>query len=106
VYWSSLTIIWVFAPFLFHLASIFLKPVRDWKHGLKEALSHFPLVVALLNSYATFKLSQIKYSDSMPVGLLREIEEIKMKAGKLTQTEAFIVSLGNSYLFKAACAQH
>ena len=91
-YWSMLTIFWIFAPFLFHLSIILFKP-DDWKTGLKEALGHFPLIVPLKNSYAWFKISQVKYSDAMPVGALREIEIIKMSAGKLTQTEAFIVSL-------------
>lgn len=90
--WAMLTIFWMFAPFLLHLTVIVSKRKDDWKTGLKEAFQHFPLVVPVTNTFSTLELCKVEYADSMPVSSLTKIEKIKKEAGKLTQTESFMVS--------------
>ena len=81
----------MFSPFFLNLLIIFLKQRKNQKFGLKESFLHFPLCVPVKNSFLMHKLYKVKYSDSMPVASMKEVEEIKMEAGKLSQTEAFMV---------------
>ena len=45
----------------------------------------------MTNTYYTYKMYEVKYSDPMPISSLTLLEELKMKAGTLTLTEAFMV---------------
>jgi hypothetical protein len=91
----------MFAPFFFNLLIILLKQRKNQKFGLKESFFHFPLCVPVKNSLLLHKLYKLYKVDSMPVALLKAVEEIKMEAGKLSQTEAFMVrhlTIANTYL--------
>jgi hypothetical protein len=83
----------MFAPFLLHFLVIFLDKKRDWKAGARKAFIHFPFIIPITNTYYTYKFAEIKYEDPMPAISLTKIEEWRMKAGKLSLTEAFIVSV-------------
>ena len=74
---------------------------KDWKKGLKEACVHLPMVVTLQNSYYAYELSAIEYTDEMSIQSLTKIEELKMKAGKLTLNEAFTVCIKFGHLSSA-----
>ena len=91
--WALLTVLWMFAPFLLHFLVIFLeaKSRKNWREGLKNAFRHLPLVIPLTNTYYTYKMYQVEYSDPMPISSVTLLEELKMVAGKLTLTEAFMV---------------
>ena len=65
---------------------------RDWKKGVQTAFFHLPLVIPIKNTVATFRFIGIEYNDPMPASSLARIEHLKMVAGKLSQTEAFMVS--------------
>jgi hypothetical protein len=90
--WALATIFWMFAPFLLHFAVIFLGSKNNWKESLKKSFRHFPLVIPLTNTRHTYKLYEVEYSDPMPIRSVTLIENLKMTAGKLTLTEAFMVS--------------
>ena len=81
----------MFTPFLVKVALIFLQKRDNWKEGLREAFLHFPLVIPMKNSYHTYQLYTVKYSDPMSISSLTNIENLKMVAGKLTLIEAFLV---------------
>ena len=74
-----------------HFAIIFLDRKGDWKGGLKAAFLHFPLVIPIMNTYYAYKIFEIEYEDPMSSFSLTKIENLKMVAGKLSQTEAFMV---------------
>ena len=92
-YWAMLTILWMFAPFLLHFTVIFLDSKKDWKLGLKKSLRHLPLVIPLGNTYRTYQLYEVEYSDPMSIKSVTLIEKLKMAAGQLTLTEAFMVRI-------------
>ena len=96
--WACLTILWMFAPFLMHVLVIFLDKKRDFRGGLKKAFVHFPLVIPITNTYYTVKFGEIKYEDPMPAISLAKLEKLRMKAGKLSLTEAFMVSVVSQIL--------
>ena len=75
-------------------AIIFLQEEKrkDWKKGLKEACIHLPMMVALQNTCHAYEMYGVEYSDQMSIQSQTKIEELKMKAGKLTVNEAFTVS--------------
>ena len=89
-------------PFLLEVIKcvvrIFLQKGDNWREGLHEALVHFPLVVPALNTKRTNKLRFIEYTDPMSSKSLDEIEKIKMPAGKLTMTEAFMVRNNHPFI--------
>ena len=64
---------------------------KDWKKGLTEACVHLPMIVPMKNTFHTFQLYAVEYSDQMSSESLTEIERLKMIAGKLTVNEAFTV---------------
>ena len=90
-----LTIVWIFTPFFYNLILILLdqRYRKDWKKGMMAALKHLPLVIPLTNTYYTYRLSQVQYSNPMTARSLAEIEELRLKAGQLTLTEAFLVRM-------------
>ena len=90
----------MFSPLLLHFIVIFLDSKDNWKVGLKNSLRHFPLVIPLTNTYHTYQLYEVEYADKMPIRSLTIIENLKMVAGKLTLTEAFMVR--NKLSFKIA----
>eukprot|EP00090_Calanus_glacialis_P039897 TRINITY_DN69484_c0_g1_i1.p1 TRINITY_DN69484_c0_g1~~TRINITY_DN69484_c0_g1_i1.p1 ORF type:complete len:291 (-),score=44.13 TRINITY_DN69484_c0_g1_i1:28-900(-) len=90
--WAWMTILWMFAPFLLHFLVIFLDKKRDWKGGARKAFIHFPLAIPITNTYHTYKFAEIKYEDPMPAISLTKLEALRMKAGKLSLTEAFMES--------------
>ena len=90
-YFSALTILWMFTPFLLEVILIFLQKRDNWRDGLKKAFLYFPLVVPVKNTYHAYQLYEIKYSDPMSSVSRNKIEKIQMVAGKLTMTEAFTV---------------
>ena len=80
------------------------KKRKDWKKGLKEACVHLPMLVPLQIAYHAFDLYAVEYSDQMSIESLTKIEELKMKAGKLSVNEAFTVCskvghLNYAYIF-------
>ena len=83
----------MFAPFILHLLLIFLesRSGKSYWEGFKKALQHFPLVIPVTNLYHAYQLSKVEYSDPMSVKSLSALEDLKMKAGQLTLTEAFLV---------------
>ena len=81
----------MFNPFIIEVILIFLKNRENKKEALQEACLHFPLVVPLVNTWRTYQLMKIKYSDPMSIRSLTEIEAIKMVAGNLILKEAFMV---------------
>ena len=83
----------MFAPFLMHFALIFLDSKGDWKGGLKTAFLHFPLLIPIMNTYYTYKFNEIEYDDPMSSVSLTKLEILRTVAGKLSQTEAFMVSI-------------
>ena len=84
----------MFAPFLLHFLVIFLEALKSrgkWIEGLKKAFKHLPLVIPLTNTKYLYKMYKVEYSDPMPISSVTRIEELKMMAGTLTLTEAFMV---------------
>ena len=63
-----------------------------------EAFVHFPLVVPVRNTYHTYQMYEIEYSDPMSSKSLDLIEKIKMVGGKLTMTEAFTVRNNHPFI--------
>ena len=90
VYWSGLTIFWIFVPFILHFSIIIFRQY-DRQKAIREVFLHFPLGIPIKNAHAAYQLYKVEYTTPMPVASIKKIEEIKMAAGNLTQGEAFMV---------------
>jgi hypothetical protein len=77
-------------PFCCMLQSSFLT-----RNGI--AFLNFPLIIPIKNTYYTFQFSEIKYEDPMSSLTLTRLEQLREVAGKLSQTEAFMVSRLGQY---------
>ena len=60
-HWASLTVFWIFAPFVFHLVLIMLQPEyrEDWRKGIKKAFQHLPMVIPVTNLYHAYQLYKV-----------------------------------------------
>merc|ERR1719319_476711 len=98
--WATISLFWVFVPFLLKLSSLFVKVYRQCKSdlepqkkGFKHALAHtlifFPFFLPLLNTILSIKLTMIKVADSANGN---QIEKIKKIAALASLYESFFES--------------
>ena len=89
--WAGLTIGWIFAPFLYSLASIFLDRTKTFLVRIANTAIHLPLVIPAKNIFHAGQLARINYDKPMSVKALSKKEEIQRTSGELTFKEAFLV---------------
>ena len=94
--WSIQTILWMFAPFLVELLLIALINAKEKdgvKKGLKETLINLPLMVPIVNSRLLLDLTRVEYSEPMKSSEQKDIERIRMKAGKHSLMQGYLVRI-------------
>ena len=101
-FWASLTLTWMFNPFLFHSLAFFInflwsKKVREktkkrgfFKAFFDNAGVHFPFFVPIRNLWKSRDLYNLRYGfDDFKVENSAEVEEILNEAAHASYSESF-----------------